>query len=202
MNITAIKQQVKQHNRYSIYVDGSYAFSLGDTALLDSRITVGQELDDEQLQTYKQLSSDDKVYGNAMRYVAMRTRSIGEMRDYFTRKKVDGPLAEMIFNKLISLGLLDDEAFARAWVQNRRLLKPTSRRKLQQELQLKHVSSEIIDTILAEDRQETDEQDVLVALIARKRARYADDQKLMQYLSRQGYAYQDVKAALEKSRQD
>jgi regulatory protein len=98
--------------------------------------------------------------------------------------------------KLVRLGLVDDEKFAEAWVRNRRLLKPVSNRRLTQELRQKHVADEIIGRTLAED--ETDEQTVLGELIARKRrqTKYQDDLKLMQYLARQGFAYEDIKSSL------
>lgn len=197
MKITAIKQQVKIKDRYSIFVDEKYAFSLSESALLEAKIASGQELDRQQLKEFKQLSLDDKAFGNALRYVLMRMRSEWEMQDYFRRKKIEEPVAEKIMAKFRRLELLDDTAFARSWVANRRILKPTSRRKLAQELQQKRISKSVIDEVLAEDKEATDEQDVLRQLIARKQARYPDRMKLMQYLTRQGYSYQDVRSALE-----
>lgn len=198
MKITAIKQQEKRKDRYSIFIDGKYAFSLGESALIESRITSGKELDANQLKAYKKLSSDDKAYGNALRYAAMRPRSIGEMGDYFRRKQIEQPVADHILNKLSRVGLLDDAAFARSWVANRRLLKPTSRRKLALELQQKHVAPEIIDEVLVEDRNEVDERETLRKIVERKRARYADTRKFMAYLARQGYSYDDIKAVLDE----
>ena len=44
MKITDIKAQVRRAGRYSIFVDGKYAFSLSDTALLEQKLKLGQEL--------------------------------------------------------------------------------------------------------------------------------------------------------------
>lgn len=194
MKITAIKQQVKRPDRYSIYVDGKFAFGLSEAALLDSRLASGQELDQTQLKELSATAETDKAYGNALRYVVMRPRSTWEMQSYLQRKKVDEPVAEEIMKKLQHLDLLDDRAFAEAWVANRRLLKATSKRRLRLELQQKRVPEKIIDSVLAED--ETDERSVLVELITKKRNKYADANKLMQYLARQGFSYDDIKAAL------
>lgn len=197
MKITAIKQQEKRKDRYSVFVDEKYAFSLSESALLESRLVSGQEIDKEQLKAYKKLSADDKAYGNALRYVTMRPRSEWEMRDYLRRKQVEEPVANTIIERIQNLNLLDDEAFARTWVENRRLLKPTSRRKLAMELKQKRVSEQVIERVLAEDREETDERQVLRELVERKRKRYPDETKLMQYLARQGYSYDDIKSVLE-----
>jgi regulatory protein len=97
---------------------------------------------------------------------------------------------------------LDDLEFARRWVENRRLLKATSKRRLNQELKLKRVSDGVIKQVLEED--DTDEAEVLKQLVARKRqqTRYQDKQKLMAYLMRQGYDYGQVKMAVNWQEED
>lgn len=197
MKITNIKQQERLKNRYSVYVDGKYVFSLGDTALLDARLAVGMELTGEDVKHYKQLSADDKLSGNALRYAAMRRRSRWEMESYLQRKDASPDLAQQIIDKLTGLGFLDDLAFAQAWVENRHLLKPTSKRKLQQELKAKRVATDIIGQVLRED--EVDDATEIQAMVVRKRRqpKYQDDTKLMQYLARQGFGYEAIKSALK-----
>jgi regulatory protein len=196
MKITSIKQQVKRSDRYSIYVEGKYAFSLSETSLLDSKIASGQELSLEQVKEFKQLSADDKVYGQALRYVAMRPRSRWEVQFYLERKQAPPPLTESILNKLSIIGLLDDDKLAQAFVNDRRLLRPTSRRKITADLRKKRISSEAIDKALGSDPQ--DEQAALshIIQVKRRQAKYQDDLKLMQYLARQGFSYDDIKSAL------
>ncbi|MEJ0072573.1 MAG: RecX family transcriptional regulator [Candidatus Saccharibacteria bacterium] len=198
MTITAIKQQERLKGRYSIYVDEKYAFSLSADALLDEQLHSGQELDEQQLKTYKKLSQDDKAYGLALAYLARRMRSRWELGDYFRRKGYDEALAQQIFEKLEKFGLVDDEKFAEAWVRNRRILKPVSKRRLTQELRQKRIADGVITRVLSDD--ETDERAVLRELIERKRrqTRYRDDLKLMQYLARQGFSYDDIKSVLNE----
>lgn len=198
MKVTDIKQQERLKGRYSVFVDEKYSFSLSADGLLESRLYVGQELDTTDVETYKKLSADDKAYGLALAYAVRRMRSRWEFSDYFRRKEYDEQLSQQVTEKLISLGLVDDEKFAEAWVRNRRLLKPVSKRRLTQELRQKRVSDDIIEHALAED--EADERSVLRELIARRRkqTKYQDDLKLMQYLARQGFSYDDIKSALNE----
>jgi len=198
VKITRIAAQVKRAGRYSIYVDEKYAFSLSDTALLEAKLAPGDEITEAELKDWKQTSEDDKALGRAYNYALLRPRSHWEMEFYLKRKKAPPALIEQILNKLTNMQLLDDETFARAWVANRRLLRPTSLRKLQQELRSKRVSDEVVVKVLGED--ETDENDVLKELIARKRkqSRYQDKDKLMRYLAGQGFGYSDIKTALEE----
>ena len=196
MKITDIKAQVKTAGRYSIFIDGKYSFSLSDVALLGQNIRIGQEVDKERVGELKQLSTDDKLYGATLRYLALRLRSEWEIRSYLQRKQASPALVVSILNKLSKDGLVDDEKFARAWVESRRLLRPTSKRKLQQELRAKRVSDEVIGQVLSSD--EADERQLLRELALKKRGRYADDIKLMQYLVRQGFSYDDVKAVVSE----
>jgi regulatory protein len=200
MKITNITQQVKRADRYSVFVDGKYSFSLSEGALLAERLASGLELDEVQLQRLKEASASDKAYGNALRYVAMRSRSEWEIETYLRRKQIEEPVAEVIMQRLRDLGFINDRTFAETWVANRHLLKSTSKRKLQLELKQKHVSSTIIDAVLRED--EVDERESLRQLVAKKQARYPDRNKFMQYLARQGFGYDDIKSVLGQTDSD
>lgn len=196
MKITAIKQQVKRSDRYSIFVDEKYAFSLSESGLIESRLASGQELTGAELAELKKAAGLDKAYGLTLRYVAIRPRSEGELTDYFRRKQIDPIDGAQIVQRLRGIGLVNDTAFASAWVSNRRLLKNVSKRRLQQELRQKRVPPEIIEQVLQDD--EGDDRQALHELIEKKRPRYPDQQKLMQYLARQGFSYDDIKSALNQ----
>lgn len=199
MKITKIAQQAKQRDRYSVFVDEKYAFSLSEQALLDSKLTSRQELTKEQVAEYKQLSADDNLYNRTLRWIAMRPRSVWETEFYLKRKEGSPEQIAQIVNKLSMLGFLDDKSFAEAFVHDRRTLRSMSSRRLQLELKKKRVPSDIIDEVLSED--ETDEPTMLRQLIIRKRqqSKYRDDElKLMQYLARQGFSYGDIKDALSE----
>jgi len=196
MKITAIKQQVKRAERYSIYVDGKYAFSLSEGGLLKAGLGINQEVSQAKLAELQETAVLDKGYDRALNLISRRPRSEWELQDYLKRKDYEPDAIQKILNMLSDRGYVNDADFARRWVESRRLLKATSKRRLRQELKQKRVPDEIIDEALAAD--ETDEQSVLKELIAKKRQQtcYQDKLKLMQYLSRQGYNYDDIKSAL------
>jgi regulatory protein len=196
VKITDIKQQVKRADRYSIYLDGRYEFSLSEFELLSSGLRIGKELTKQELEELKDTAKLDKAYDRALNLISMRQRSEWEVRTYLKQKGYDSALADTILNKLSIKGYVDDLKFARAWVQNRRLLKATSQRRLVAELRAKRVPDEAAKQALEED--ETDELEVLRGLVAKKRTqtRYQDNLKLMQYLARQGYSYDNIKTVL------
>src|ERR1700743_464237 len=97
MKITAIKQQVKQKDRYSFFVNGKYGFSSSESALLESKLTSGIEIWEGKLRELKKLSDDDKVYNRVLNYIALRPRSKWEIEFYLQRKKASPALTELIF---------------------------------------------------------------------------------------------------------
>jgi regulatory protein len=197
VKITAIKQQVKRAGRYSIFVDEKYAFSLSESALLAHKLASGQEMTKEQLSAFKKISAEDKLYNLTLRYVAMRLRSRWEVETYLTRKDASPTLIEEILNKLSNIGMLDDKKLAQAYISDRQLLRPTSRRKIINGLRQKRVAEDIINEVVEAETE--GDSSALRTVIERKRqqSKYQDDLKLMQYLARQGFNYGDIKTALQ-----
>lgn len=195
MKISAIKQQLKRNDRYSVYVDGKYVCSFSEGELIKLGLHSGQELNETELKKLKNNSLKDKAYIRVIDLLSRRPRSEWEIRDYLKRKKHEPELIEGILNKLTLNMLINDEDFARRWVENRRLLKNTSKRKLRQELKQKRIAEDIINQVLEQD--ETDEREVIKQIVQKKRKSYPDDQKLMAYLARQGFSYDDIKAVVK-----
>ena len=196
MKITAITQQVKRPGRYSVYVDGQFAFGLGEAQLLASRVVSGQEITEVELAELQGEAEFGKLFDKTLNLLSYRPRSEHELRDYLKRKKQPPALIEKILNKLSKLGYVDDEAFAKRWVEHRRSIKATSSLKLRAELKQKGVPAEYIDAALSEQKEADDE--AIKQLIEKKRSKYADTQKLMAYLARQGFRYDDIKRALSE----
>jgi regulatory protein len=202
MKITKIEVQVKKKDRYSVFVDEKFAFGISELGLINSGLRLGQEITKEELNSLKEEAKNDKIYNQALALFARRPRSRWEITDYLKRKGVEENTVQEILNTLSIKGFINDEDFARRWVENRRLIKSISKRKLKLELKQKRIDEEIILNVLAED--ETDEIDVLRSEIAKKRrqSRYQDDQKLIAYLARQGFNYGDIKEAMDSLKMD
>jgi regulatory protein len=198
MKITSIKQQLKHPDRYSIFIDGKFAFSFSQDALLSSGITKDQELSLKQCRELERQSIHDKLYNQTLRYLALRRHSTWEVDQYLERKGASPALKDEILNKLSKLQLIDDDIYAEAYIHDRLLLRPTSKRKLSYDLRKKRVSDKVIERAI--QNHAPDEQANLREIIERKRqqSRYQDDIKLKQYLIRQGFHYGDIVDVLKE----
>jgi regulatory protein len=222
MKVTKISQQVKRPDRYSIYIDEKYYFSLNEYQLAGSGLRVGKELTEDELQEFANESQFGKAYERTLNYVMIRPRSEKEIKDYLTRtymypkpksyvnkktgervflkQEVDKASVQQIIDRvtqrLTDKGYIDDEKFTKSWVQSRMMHKKPSKRKLEQELYAKGIDQTIIATVL--QNEELNEKSNMLKLVNKKRklVRYQDDQRLIAYLLRQGFNYEDIKDTL------
>jgi len=88
------------------------------------------------------------VFAAAARLLEARARSVGEVRRRLTQAGYRPELIEGAIGRLTELGILDDEAFSRAWVESRDRARPRGESALRQELALRGVSREVIDGAL------------------------------------------------------
>jgi regulatory protein len=202
MKITGIEAQVKTKGRYSVFVDEKFAFGISEQGLINSGIRIGTEITKDELEKLSEDAHTDKLYNMALGLIARRPRSEWELQDYLKRKKLDQPTRDKIIKRLRELGYVNDQDFAQRWVENRRLLKPISKRKLILELKQKRIRDDVIQGVMHSD--ETEDIQAIKQEITKKRrqTRYSDDTKLMQYLARQGYGYQDIRRALNEEKKD
>jgi regulatory protein len=198
MKITDIKQQQKRQGRFSIYADGKYVFSLSDWQLAKSGIRIGLEFDKKDLDKLKTDSEFGKIYDRTLMWLGLRPRSEWEIDEYLRRKTDQVEVRDEIKQKIADINQIDDQRFAESWVASRRSLKNVSRYRLTQELRQKRIDQSIIDRVLTQD--ETTDIETLKKLVAKKSAqsRYKDEDKLIAYLARQGFRYDDIKQAISQ----
>lgn len=197
MRVSRLERQKKRSHRVSVYIDDEFFVGLTESALMKSGLTVGQELSQQEKHELLDLANYDTAREKVLGLLARRPRSQWELELYLKRKSYEEPTIEALIQDLSAAGHIDDVAFARWWVEQRRLLKSASKNKLKLELRQKRVRDNIIKEVLDEDA--TEDIVVIRELIQKKQqqSRYRDKQKLMQYLARQGFHYGDIKAAFQ-----
>jgi regulatory protein len=89
----------------------------------------------------------------AARFLEPRARSVAEVRRRLTGAGYQLELVEGAITRMLELGMLDDDAFARAWVESRDRARPRGERAIRQELGLKGVDRATVDLVLGERRE-------------------------------------------------
>lgn len=212
MKITDISLQVRNPDRVNVSVDGKYRFSLDIMQVTELGIKIGNDYSEKELAELEDESQFGKLYARALEYTMMRPHSAKEVRDYLWRKTrttrvrvrdtnelrekpgVSQLIADRVYDRLVEKGHLNDDNFARYWVENRQATKGISARKLVAELRAKGVDQTVIDQAMQNSPRE--EKSEIQKILAKKRHKYDDEQKLIAYLMRQGFSYDTVRDAL------
>jgi regulatory protein len=202
MKITAIKQQLKNPERVSIFIEGKYEFSLSLDELVREKLKKDQELSPSELKKYKKMSEDGKLRSRSLEWLLGRPHSTREFKDYLRRKKAEAELTDSLITEFTTKGYLDDAKFAQ-WFIDVRTRRFKSRRAIRSELAGKGISGELVERAMA--AEQIDEEAAIKELIAKKQnqSRYKNDPiKLMRYLTGQGFSYDLVKKALSNKNED
>ena len=96
-----------------------------------------------------------------------QARSRSELAKKLAAKQVPAELAASLLDRFEEVGLIDDEAVARAWIASRQPGKGLARRALAQELRRKGIDEEVAREALDEIEPEDEEQAARV-LVRRK----------------------------------
>lgn len=193
--ITDINLQTHNPDRVNIFVDGQYFCALAIWQVGELKLKVGQTIDKAKLE---EASLFGKYYTLAVKYCLMRPHSILEVERYLHRKQIKSNLISQIIKRLKLNNYLDDNLFAKWWIENRHRKQGISQQKLALELKQKGINSEIIKQHLA--KSDRDEIIELKKVISKKSKRYDDQQKLIKYLMGRGFRYHDIKMSLKEDK--
>ena len=130
--------------------------------------------------------------GICLRALTGTAKTRRQLEELLARKGVPADAATAVLDRFSEVGLIDDAAFARAWVNSRQAGRGLSRRALQSELRAKGVDAEDAEQALAlvEDQ---DEWDAARRLVARRMPglrrvdRETAHRRLLGMLARKGY---------------
>lgn len=193
--LTAITAQRRNQERVNIFLDGEYAFSL--SMVTAAYLRIGQQLTDEKVAELRVEDDYERAKEAALNLITYRPRSVQEVRRKLETKEYDEQTIERVVLRLQELALLDDEAFARYWVEQREAFRPRSQMALRQELSQKGVSRDVLQNVLGE----VDEDDAAVRAADKKAQQWANlpedifRQKVGAFLQRRGFGYAIVAQA-------
>ncbi|MCX6811463.1 MAG: regulatory protein RecX [Candidatus Berkelbacteria bacterium] len=201
MKITDIKRQKRRQDRFNIYVDGKYGFALSELDVLKSRIEIGKELKNEEIENLKCDDERAKVMNKAFVYLARRNHAEKELKSKLLKKFPKGALVEKTIERLKELGYINDEKFVREWIEYRLNTKPRGRILIKRELLTKGVNIELVEKILDLVYNRDIERKELVNLLDLRRKRYSQNKKgrnkLISYLLRRGFLWEDIRDLME-----
>jgi regulatory protein len=124
---------------------------------------------------HAEITDPTLVLEACLRFLEARARSAAEVRRRLLLHGYRADLVEGAIERLTELGMIDDAAFARAWVESRDRARPRGERALRQELARKGIDRAVADETLEERDLERPDADAAAAqrLLARHAAALA-----------------------------
>lgn len=137
-----------------------------------------RKMENRKREFNKEKLKNDKELKNRQKELKIKTKILPEVSDENVKK---------VLERLEERGYIDDEKFAKFYLENRNLKKGISEKRLKLELKNKGISEEIIENVFADNPRNEEEE--IKKIIAKKQNKY-DEKKLINYLVRQGFDYQ------------
>ena len=99
---------------------------------------------------HAEISDPSLVLEAALRFLEARQRSAAEVRRRLLLHGYRADLVDGAIGRLLDLAIIDDAAFAHAWVESRDRARPRGERALRRELAAKGVDRETVDGAIEE----------------------------------------------------
>jgi len=184
MKITSIEKGKKPNEKYSVYVDDKFAFSIPEEDFIELNLYEKSELTEEEIRSIREHVLFKAAKKTAIRFLSLKYRSENEVRKKLSREGFSKDITDRVVSELRSMGYINDQIYAQKYLYDRSKLKPKSKRMLKYELINKGVNENIIDSIL--DNWELDDRNLAISLVKKKFGKYdMNDEKIF----RKAYAF-------------
>jgi regulatory protein len=202
--ITEISESNRRPGRFDVLVDGRRAAMLS----VDGIVRLALHVSDEWTAPLAQRAADEaealRVFDRGLAMLAVRAYAVRELRMGLLRKKEPEPLVDAAVARLVTLGALNDEVFARQFVRTR--VSRLGHRRIQSELARRGVSRELAAAAIAEVREEerVDPDEALDRIAARKLKTMSKldgptkRRRLYGFLARRGYEPDEIRRVIKE----
>jgi regulatory protein len=199
--VTAVKRQ-KRLQRLSIFLDGKFAFGIDEAVWIPLGYAVGTTLTDDEIKIIATENSTHQVHDKLLHFISFRPRSEKEVRTKLIEIVHRIPLTEAeqeaILNKLREKQYVDDDAFGRWWIAERKR-QGKGQKIVSYELRQKGLPDALISRLF--DEEELAGVKEAVAFLEKNRWRFKREdpstkKKMQMMLMRRGFEWSEVEEAI------
>jgi regulatory protein len=188
-----------------VHVDGQPYCAVPATSIGRAGVAVGVELSPERLDLLGELADEEGAFRTLLRALERRSYARRDLGRRLVRKGHRQGAVEAALERAAGLGLLDDAAYARNYVETRSARGRGPGRLLRDLLSM-GVERHVIETAIAEQWPPEVDRSAMPRALAAKRARQlgelpreAKRRRLTAYLARRGFTGSDVREAIQEA---
>jgi len=207
MVITAIERQKRRTRRVNIFIDGAFALGVHENVFVQYGLRKGDHIDERTLKLIRHDDGLNSAKEKALRLLSYRLRSEKELRQRLNEKDFTADVINQTISHLRELKLVDDAAFARAFVHDLILKKSAGKALLSRELGKKGISHAIAEDVLRSmDSSDEEERASRAAETLLKRYRHSrkqidsrkQQQRITAFLLRRGFDFATINKVTRK----
>ena len=185
-------------NKIHIYVDEEYRATVDSDYWYSEKYRNYKEIDEEELTELLDAVSFRRAYNKGLDLLSRRPHGTKELIKKLCEKGHEKNSVEKACDRLLELGLLNDEEFARILATELYERKGYGIKRIKQELIFRGIDREIAENAI--ETLDIDTQNRIILIIKKKYLNKIDDEKgrkrAIDGLMRLGYSYSDIKNAL------
>lgn len=182
-----------------IYIDEEYRATVDSDYWYSEKYRNYKEINEEELTELLNEVSFRRAYNKGLDFLSRRPYGTKELIKKLCEKGHEKEFAEKACDRLLELGLLNDEEYARILANDLLDRKNYSIKRIKQELAFRGINREIIENTV--DLLDNDPVSRIIILIKKKYINKISDEKgrkrTVDALLRLGYSYSDIKSALD-----
>jgi len=189
MRITKLEYQKRDPNRVSIYVDDKFLVGIEADKIISLGLYKNQEIGQEFINKIIGESEFGKLFNAMLNFLSFRPRSEWEIRRKLKFKTKDLELIELVVDKLKNIGQINDQEFAKWFIDQRRAFKIKSARAIEYELARLGVKTKV---------SSQDDDNLALQVLKKKFKETSDPVKMQRFLLTRGFDWEVVKKALKE----
>lgn len=200
MIVTSVERKRGRRNRVDVYVDGELRFDVARDTVKQRDLRPGRAIDASEIEAIVAADQRRAALDTGVAMLARRPHSEREIRRGLAQRRFPQDVADEAMERLRSLGLIDDAAFAQAWAETRARSSPRGRRMIAGELRAHGVATEI-----ARAAADTVDEEEAAYRLAQKRVNSLRDvefrifaDRLGGYLQRRGFEWEMVRSTVRR----
>ncbi|WKZ30939.1 MAG: RecX family transcriptional regulator [Candidatus Dojkabacteria bacterium] len=207
MKITDLKIQKRNQNRFNMFVDGEFVVGVSANIVAKYGIYKERDIETEELALISEAAIFERFWNRTVKYLESRLRSEYQVRQYIRKlyhqkrddwigKNVDfdlGKMEERIIEELLRFKIIDDRAYAEAFIRDRTKMRPRGKILLVQELRSKGIDRKLANEVVNE--LIVDEGTLIADTLYKKykvRELSRNDRKKIDYLRRRGFSWDQI----------
>ena len=207
MVVTSIEKQNKEKNKYSIFIDYEYHFSLSLSDIEYFKIKLYEEISENTYNYITQTLLYIKAQNVALNFLAYKMRTEKEIYFKLYEKKYSEDIIFKVIDFLKKYKYIDDNKYCESYINESKNLKKKGQYLIKYELLKRGIDENLIYSKFIEMNIDEIEFEYIIEFLRKKIKNFCEidfklNKKIFSMLQMKGYKYDTIKTAFDMIKEE